>query len=161
MHAPASRNAQSLWLIICMAVGTAMLRLSTVLANTLVLWRVYGRTRALREHLQITRIKPELVVSNGDVLRGLSFQHYLIDAGIWLLSSFLVILIVYRFLLPLGLQRILNQRRTNAPGSIGIVCALGLFVFVVALLPLSAALMLAFFSLLFALSWAWRIRVQS
>jgi hypothetical protein len=82
-------NAQSIGLVIWKAVCTATLRLSMVVANTLALWRVYGRARVLREHLQITRIKPQLVVSNGDVLRGLTFQHYVTGAAIWLASSFL------------------------------------------------------------------------
>jgi multisubunit Na+/H+ antiporter MnhG subunit len=156
MSSSLDRNAQSVWLILCMAIGTAMLRLSIMLANTLVLWHVYGRTRVVREHLQITKSKPELVVSNGDILRGLTFQHYLIGAAIWVVISFLAILILYRFLVPTELRRILKQTKANTPGSLGTLWALGLFVFVAALLPLAAALTLALFSVACAVWWAWR-----
>lgn len=156
MTASPDRNAQSIGLIIGMAVCTSMLRLGIVLANTLVLWRVYGRAKVLKERLEITRIKPDLVVSNGDVLRGLAFQHYLVGAAVWLVSSLLAMLILYHFLLPPGLKRTLKERRTNTPGIIGTVWAFALFVLVVALLPLSAALTLALFSVICAVSWAWR-----
>ena len=155
------RDSQSVWLIIVMAVATAVLRLSIVSADTLVLWRAYGRAKVLREHLEITKAKPELVVSNGDVLRGLAFQRYLIAGAIWLATTLLVVLILYRFLLPAGVQRMLKQARTNAPGSVGAIWALVLFVLVAAVLPLSAAVTVALFSLIFALSWAWRIRAAT
>lgn len=155
------RDAQSVWLIICMAVATAALRLSIVLANTLVLWRVYGRARVLREHLRITSSKPELVVSNGDVLRALAFQRYVTGVVIWLVISFLVMAMLHRLVLPPGLQRMLKHAKANRPGSLGTLWALGLFLLVGAVLPLPAALTLALVSLVVALSWARRIRVEN
>lgn len=161
MQSSRFRDAQSVWLIICMAVATAALRLSIVLANALVLWRVYGRARVLREHLQITSSKPELVVSNGDVLRALTFQHYVTGVAIWLVISVLVITMLHRRVLPPGLQRMLKHAKANSPGSLGTLWALGLFLLVGAVLPLPAALTLALVSLVVALSWARRIRVEN
>jgi hypothetical protein len=161
MRTSPNRSAQSVWLIVCMSVATGILRLSIMLADTLVLWRVYGRTRVATEHLRITRTKPDLVVSNGDILHGVAFEHYLLGAGIWLLASLVVLTLIYRSLVPPALQHLLERTRENAPGAVGILCALCLFVLVVVLLPLSAALLVALFSSALALSWAWRARVET
>ena len=158
MIALRERDAQSAWLIIVMAVATAMLRVSMLLANTIVLWHVYGRARVLREHLEITKIKPELVVSNGEVLYGLAFGRYAIGAACWLVTTVLAALILYRFLLPAGLRETLRSAPSNAPGIIATIWALLLFVLVGAVLPLSAALTCAGVSVLFALTWAWHSR---
>ena len=158
MIAPRERDAQSVWLIILMAVATAMLRVSMLLANKVVLWHVYGRARVVREHLKITRIKPELVVSNGEVLYGLAVGHYAIGVACWLVTTVLAALILYRLLLPAGVQESLRTARSNAPGFVATVWALLLFVLVGAVLPLPAALTCAGVSVLLALSWAWQRR---
>lgn len=150
------RDANSVWLIVVLAVATGMLRLSIIFANTLVLWHVYGRSRVLREHLAITSLKPELVVSNGEVLRGQTFPHFATGAAIWLVTTFLVALSLYRFVLPADVQRTLKYARSNVPGGMAIVWGFGLCILVAAVLPLSAALTLAAVSALLALSWAWR-----
>lgn len=155
--APREQDAHSVWLIIVMAVATAMLRVSMALANAVVLWRVYGHARVVREHLEITRIKPELVVSNGEVLYGFALGHYAIGGAIWLVTTFLAALILYRFLLPAGMRLILGTARSNTPGILAIIWALALFLLVGAVLPVSVAIAVAGVSVLFALSWAWRI----
>lgn len=160
MRSSSNRNAQSIWLIVFVAITGVAARLSVVLANTLILWRVYGRDRVAREHLQIMRDKPDLVISNGEVLRGFGFQHYLLAAGSWLVLSCLAMLIVYRALLPQGVRYILKNSHDNTPSRIGAVCALGLFLLVPVLLPFAAAVALAVVSLILALSWAWRIRAE-
>ena len=155
------RDAHSVWLIVVLAVATGMLRLSVMAADTLVLWRVYGRERVLREQLAITRTKPELVVSNGDVLHGHAFPHFAVGAAIWLVATFLVVLTLYRLALPAKVQRTLKSARSNTPGGGAIIWALVLSVLVVAVLPLSAGLTLAAASVLLALSWAWRLDRQT
>lgn len=91
----ADESARSVWLVSFMAVTTSALRIAIWAGNEITLWQLYGRERVTREHLQITRIKPKLLVSNGDVLAGIGFYHYLIScdmasARYWFTASHLL-----------------------------------------------------------------------
>ena len=69
-----------LWASVCLT----MLRLCLEAAAWLVLWQVYGRQTVAGLHLSMVRIKPELVVSNGDVLRGFGPLHFFYGVGLWI-----------------------------------------------------------------------------
>lgn len=150
------KDRSSILVISFMSVATAMLRLSIAAANTVVLWLRYGYGVVRRDHLTVMKIKPELVVSNGDVLYGTSFLHYGIGVTIWLLSSTSLLLVLYKCAFPKRFRLELESSRANTVGAVGALWAIGLFFLVPGLFPLGAAMMLALLSLLFALQWAWR-----
>jgi len=106
----------SIWLVICVAICISTLRLSMALANEMVLWRAYGQARVAREHLQITQVKPQLVVSNGDTLYGQTFAHYVIGMCFWLAISFVTLLVCYKCLLPQRFRRELMGSAANQTG---------------------------------------------
>ena len=99
------------------------------------------RTRAFRhDHLRIIKIKPELVVSNGDVLRGYGFYHYLVGMAIWLPLTVGLLMLIYYTLLPLECREALrtggNRRAENAQRMtvFALVWVLALFFLVVSLI---------------------------
>jgi hypothetical protein len=85
-------------LVIFMVSALSMLRTAIWGASQIILFQVYGRERATREHLQLVKFKPKLVVSNGDVLWGRGFEHYLIGMAIWLPSTILILLVAWKLL---------------------------------------------------------------
>jgi hypothetical protein len=107
--------------------------------------------------LRITTTKPELVVSNGDVLYGKALRHYGFGVSIWLLSSVSLLVLFHSYVLPTRFRRELEGRRTNTVGAFGALWAIVLFFLVPAWLPLGAAVALAVLSLLFAAGRAWRL----
>jgi len=122
------------------------------------------RTRAFRhDHLRIIKIKPELVVSNGDVLRGYGFYHYLVGMAIWLPLTVGLLMLIYYTLLPLECREALrtggNRRAENAQRMtvFALVWVLALFFLVTGLLPVGWALAVGFGSMLSAVIWARRI----
>jgi hypothetical protein len=119
------KDLGSMWSICLMAISTTLLRLSILAANALLLWYAYGVEIVRREHLRITNVKPEIVVSNGDA-HGTSFPHYALGVGLWLLSSILMLLLFYKYLLPWPFRRAFERRQSNAIGAVGTVWAIGL-----------------------------------
>jgi hypothetical protein len=91
-----SMNGQVL--VIFMVSALSMLRIAIWSASRIVLLQVYGRERVVREHLQLVKFKPQLVVSNGDALWGRGFEHYLIGVAIWLPSTILIFLTAWKLL---------------------------------------------------------------
>lgn len=83
-----------IFVVICMTA----LRFAIWAASTIILWLVYGREQVAREHLQIVKIKPRLVVSNGDILWQRGFEHFLIGSLIWLSLSVALFMFVWRLL---------------------------------------------------------------
>lgn len=63
-------------IIVWSSVTLSALRLSLEAANRLILWHLYGYNTVTHDHLSIVRIKPNLLVSNEDVLKGWGFQQY-------------------------------------------------------------------------------------
>jgi uncharacterized membrane protein YhaH (DUF805 family) len=91
-----SMNGQVL--VIFMVSALSMLRIALWGASQIVLFQVYGRERVARDHLRLVRFKPQLVVSNGDVLWGRGFEHYLVGIMIWLPSTILLFLAAWKLL---------------------------------------------------------------
>lgn len=85
-------------LVIFMVSALSMLRIALWGASQIVLLEVYGRDRVTREHLKLVKFKPQLAVSNGDVLWGRGFEHYLIGMAIWLPSTILIFLVAWKLL---------------------------------------------------------------
>lgn len=148
-------DINSLWLVICLAVCTSVLRVSLETVDRGILRHAYGQERVAREHLRIVRAKPELVVSNGDVLPGLTFRRYLMIGVPWLAISFVSLALTYRFALPRPEQERLLQgnNRVSAPA---VLWALALFFLVPGWLPLTWALAFGVGSAILALIWARR-----
>lgn len=61
-------------------------RLGLKVAEQVVLRAEYGSDTVHAEHLRIVSVKPTLQVSNGDRLEEWSFVHFLISAGVWVVS---------------------------------------------------------------------------
>lgn len=123
------------WGSVCLT----MLRLSLEASNWLILWYVYGWSRVAHEHLLIVRAKPELAVSNGDVLHGLGFLHFLAGVSLWLAGTFAVFNLVVKPLAPAWREA---KRPMERVGAIGIIAVLVMFLAIPVLLPLGRAVTL-------------------
>jgi len=145
------------WLVIFMAVGASSLRIALWTANEITLWYLYGWATVKRDHLRIVKIKP-LVVSNGDVLRGMGGYHYFVGIAIWLPLTFALMSLIYYTLLPKRHREALQAKEHSQGGSaVAVLCALALPIMITAFLPMWAALALATTSVAVALTWARRI----
>ena len=126
-------------LVIWLVITLSMLRIASWVSGEILLLYVYGWKRVSREHLQLTRLKPLLVVSNGDVLPNSPFEHYLIGVALWLPSAVLLFLLTFRFL-P---QPYHEAMRGGTYASWSILLVILLF-FALNMLPLKIALIGAF-----------------
>jgi len=135
------------FLLVWLVTTVSMLRIAIWLASQIILLLVYGRERVFREHLQIVRMKPQLVVSNGDVLLNRGFEHYLIGVVIWIPSTTLLLFLAWK-LLPKPYQDAMQQKGSTTSWSI--LSTIILF-FVLNILPLHLALILAAVLLAFLL----------
>lgn len=152
-------SVRSVWLVVFMAVATSALRIAIESANWITLWYLYGRATVAHDHLRITRIKPQLVVSNGDVLRGIGFYHYLVGVAIWLPLAVGLMMLIYYTLLPKRHQEVLQRKeQTQGVRAVSIIWVLALFFLVTGLLPIWLALAVAAASVVAALIWAHRIQ---
>jgi len=85
-------------LVIWLVITLSMLRIASWLSGEIILLHVYGWERVSREHLQMAKLKPLLVVSNGDVLPNSPFVHYLIGVAIWIPSAVFLVLLAFKLL---------------------------------------------------------------
>jgi hypothetical protein len=134
-----------MWLVITLT----MLRIASWVSGELLLIHAYGWERVAREHLQLKRLKPLLVVSNGDVLPSSPFLHYLIGVAIWMPSAILLWLLAWKLLPPPYHQAMKGS--TYAGWSLLLVVFL---FFALNLLPLRLAFILAVVVLLVAMGTA-------
>lgn len=155
---------RSLWLVIAMAVCTGALRLAMWAASELTLRYLYGQATVARLHLRIVRIKPQLVVSNGDVLRGIGIYHYLLGVAIWLTLSIVLLLVIYCRLVPSGCRKVFELPPPKAERStslFALIWVLAPFFLVAGMLPIAAAIALSAISVMIALIWVRRIEGRS
>jgi len=157
-QAPSIRDGvRSAWLVIFMAVAASSLRIAIWASNVITLWYLYGRATVERDHLRIVRVKP-LVVSNGDVLRGIGGYHYFVGVVIWLPLAFALMSLIGYTLLPKRHREALQAKEQSQGGSaVAVIWALVLPILVTAVLPMWAALTLAAGSVAAALIWARRV----
>lgn len=123
-----------LFMLICMAA----LKIAIWGASKIILFQVYGSVRVAREHLEIVKIKPRLVVSNGDIVAQRGFEFFLIGQLIWLPLSVAVFLLVWR-LLPKPYHDAMQQ---NTYSGWSVLVAIILF-FTATLVPLKLILLIA------------------
>jgi len=152
------KRAVSVCLVIWIAAGTSALRIAIWSAGEIVLWHVYGPERVVREHLSITRMRPELMVSNGDVLWGRSFHQFLISLAIWLPLSAGLLPWIYYHLVPQPIRQSYEASKKKEE-SVPVVAQLWIVAlfFLVGLLPMGPGLAIGFGSVAAALFWARRI----
>lgn len=131
----------SIMLVIWMATATSALRIALWAANVITLWYLYGRTTVEHEHLRITKIKPQLVVSNGDVLRGIGGYHFLVGVAIRLPLTCGLLFLIYYALLPRQFQEVWERRpqKGQSSGTLALLWALALFFLVPGLLATAPA----------------------
>jgi hypothetical protein len=94
----------------------------------LVLLQHFGAARVAREHLTVVSYKPELKASNGDVLPGLGFYHFVISAVMWLALS-VIVLLIGMMLMPREYRQKLQHAdlaRDN-PGCLALIGMLAVF----------------------------------
>lgn len=139
MSDEARNDGDSAALIVWGSVVLTILRLSMEAANWLVLWQIYGKRTVAQDHLSIVKIKPVLVVSNGDVLRGFGAVHWFYGVALWIPSTLAVLIPLMRYGAPGWWKRALATRRNVRPGMLGIVALLGMF-FTIPRLPVVWAL---------------------
>ena len=156
-------QARSAFLVIWMATLTAALRTAMWAANEITLLYLYGRATVAHNHLRIVRVKPQLVVSNGDVLRGFGFYHYLIGVAIWLPLGIGLLFFIYYTLLPQQARAVWKgkEQKDQSFSGLALLWALALFFLVTGLLPMASALAVAAVSVAAALIWAHRIEYDS
>ena len=68
MHTSQYESLRGRALVIWLVITLSMLRIASRVSGQIILIHAYGWGRVSREHLQMARLKPLLVVSNGDVL---------------------------------------------------------------------------------------------
>jgi hypothetical protein len=152
------QRVRSVWLVIFMAVCTSTIRIAQWAASEITLIYIYGRATVARDHLHITRMKPQIVVSNGDVLQGMGFYHYLVSLIIWLPLGIGLLLLIYYKLTPKWQQALMQTRERGQPvNAVAMVWGLALFFLVTGLQPMGAAMALAAASVAAALIWAWKL----
>ncbi len=140
-------KVRSLSLVMAMAVMTGTLRFAMWAANQITLSYLYGSATVRHDHLRIVRVKPDLVVSNGDVLRGIGAYHYFVGVGIWLPAALGLAFLIDRFLLPEPCRMILRERQTqrsnDKASAMALLFALPMAFLVTVWLPEVTALALA------------------
>jgi hypothetical protein len=107
-------TADSLMMLMGFSIITGALRFALWSANWITLWYLYGWATVQHDHLRIVRIKPELVVSNGDVLKGIGAYHYFVGVAIWLPVAFGLYLPIFYKLVPPRIQALTTQRRRQS-----------------------------------------------
>jgi hypothetical protein len=137
------------WASICLTA----LRVSLEAANRLVLWRVYGSTVVARQHLSMVRIKPVLMVSNGDILRGWGFIHFLFGISLWIPVSVGVLIVVFKYATPQWWREQRESGGKTSPGAVGIVATLVMFVCIPGKLGFVPAMALGLSAAILGLSW--------
>lgn len=148
------QRAGSIMPITWMATATSALRIALWASSEITLWYLYGRATVEREHLRITRIKPQLVVSNGDVLRGIGPYHYFVGVALWLPLTCGLLFLIYYVLMPAPFRKVWEGRaQKQSFGALALVWALALFFLVPGLLPMPSALAVAFGTVLVGLIW--------
>src|SRR5579863_5792388 len=130
-------SVRSVWLIIFMAVCTSTMRIANWAAGEITLLYFYGWAAVAHGHLHITRMKPQIVVSNGDVLPGIGFYHYSVGVVIWLPLAFGLMMLIYYKLLPKWQHAVMQVRERNQRVSaVALVWMLALFFLVSGVLPM-------------------------
>jgi hypothetical protein len=127
------------FLVIFMVIAMSMFRIASWAAGRIILLLAYGRTRVSREHLELVKIKPQLLVSNGDVLWNKGFEHFLIGQTIWIPTTCLLLVLAWK-LLPEPYHDAMQQNKTYVGWSLA--AAILLF-FAMAWFPLKLILPLA------------------
>ena len=131
-----------------------MLRFSLETSNRLILWQAYGWEKAQHEHLSVVRVKPQLVVSNGDILRSLGPVHFLYGIALWIPLTFVILVPLLKYGAPDWWERVSGARRWSPqPGAIGIVSLLIMFFAIPGFLPTLPALSLGVLAATRGLVW--------
>ena len=116
--AATSKNAGSAALVVFVTIATGLQRLCYEASNIILLVWIYGPDRVSAQHLSIVKHKPDLVVSNGDILYGKSFVLYLTGVVMWLTLTFILLPVAFR-LLP---ER--ERNAMNRPSHLSLLTAL-------------------------------------
>lgn len=146
-------DSDSAAIIVWASVALTVLRLSLEASNRLILWQVYGWRTVSANHLSLVRVKPELVVSNGDVLRGFGPIHYLYGVALWIPTTIAILILLGRYAAPRWWKQASANPRTMRPGAIGIAATLFMFFAIPGLLPLRSALSLGALAAVSGLWW--------
>lgn len=114
-------------MIVWSSVTLSTMRLSSEVAKKLTLWYLYGVNTVAHDHLSIVRVKPELIVSNGDVLKGWGPFHFLISVSLWLPTTFVVLIVLFKCFTPEWWGEQSQNRGRTSPGAAGMASTLVMF----------------------------------
>lgn len=132
----------------------SVLRFSLETSNRLILWQAYGWHKVQHEHLSIVRVKPQLVVSNGDILRSLGPLHFFYGIALWIPLTFAILVPLLKYGAPDWWVRVSSAKRwTPQPGAIGILALLIMFFAIPGFLPALPALSLGALATIAGLFW--------
>jgi hypothetical protein len=145
------KSGGSAALVVFVTVGTIMARVSFEVSSIILLVSTYGRDQVFAQHLRIVKYKPDMLVSNGDVLYGKGFILYIIGLVIWLASFFVIFQLAMRMLPPAERNALERPYKTFPPTAL---IAVGLF-FALGQLPLTYSALLGATALAGAFAWAW------
>lgn len=149
-HADSGSAATIVW----SSVTLTALRLSLEAANRLILLHLYGYNTVTHDHLSIVRVKPELVVSNGDILKGWGFFHYLIGASLWLASTLFILTLLFKYVTPQCWREQSKNGGGSPPGGvIGIAGTLIMFFCIPGILEFIPAVSLGLAAAILGLFW--------
>lgn len=141
-------------MIVWASVVLSAMRFSLETSNRLILWQAYGWQKVQHEHLSIVRIKPQLVVSNGDILRSLGPLHFLYGIALWIPLTFAILVPLFKYATPNWWRRVSGATRwTPQPGAIGIIALLIMFFAIPGFLPPLPALSLGALATTAGLFW--------
>ena len=148
-------KVHSLWLVAGMAIAGGSLRFALWASNVITLWYLYGWATVRHDHLTIVRVKPDLVVSNGDVLHGIGGYHYFVGVVVWLPLTIGLAFLVDRVILPEACRRILKENKPSKDscGAWALLYVLPMLILVTAFLPTLVALFLALASAVVPIIW--------
>ena len=132
-------DSDSAAFIVWASVSLTVLRLSLEVSNRLILWQVYGRRTVSANHLALVSVKPQLVASNGDVLRGFGPIHYLYGVALWIPTTIAALILLGRYVAPCWWREASTNPRKMKPGAVGVVATLLMF-FTIPGLPVVQAL---------------------
>lgn len=147
-------DTDSAAVIVWASVVLSVMRISLETSNRLILWQAYGWQKVQHEHLSIVRVKPQLVVSNGDILRGLGPLHFLYGIALWIPLTFAILVPLLKYAAPDWWRRVAGARRwTPQPRAIGIVTLFIMFFAIPGFLPALPALSLGALATTAGLFW--------
>lgn len=146
-------DSESAAMIVWSSVTLTAMRLSLEAANRLILWHLYGHATVAHDHLSIVRVKPQLVVSNGDMLKGWGFFHFLMGVSLWLPTTAIVLTLLFKYVTPQWWREQSRRGGSGPGGALGGAAILIMFLCIPGTLEFVPAVSLGLAAAILGLFW--------